>query len=117
VEDDVQIRRHGSTDWERAAVNLPLVEGDEIATTAFAKLEIQFDSRTFIRVQEKSLVHITTLQDSGIALSVPQGSISIRIFDFNKNRSFLEIDIPNSTVAIQHSGSYRIDTGDKDSYE
>jgi uncharacterized protein DUF6600 len=117
VEDDVQIHRAGSDDWEKATMNLPLVEGDEIATTAFAKLEIQFDSRTFLRVPEKSLVRIVTLQDSGVALSVPQGSVSIRVYDFDKDRSYFEVDIPNSTVAIERSGSYRIDTGDKDSYE
>ena len=66
VEDDVQIRRQGATDWEKATVNLPLVEGDEVATSAFAKVEIQFDSRTFVRIQERSLVNITTLQDSGV---------------------------------------------------
>ena len=117
LEDDVQIKRAGSDDWEKAALNLPLVEGDEIATSAFAKLEIQFDSRTFVRVPEKSLVRITTLQDSGVALSLPQGTMSIRVTDFDKDRSFFEIDIPNSTVAIQRSGTYRIDTGDKDSSE
>ena len=37
VEDDVQIRRQGATDWEKATVNLPLVEGDEVATSAFAQ--------------------------------------------------------------------------------
>ena len=67
VEDDVQVRRLGSDDWEKASLNLPLVEGDEIATSAFAKLEIQFDSRTFVRVQEKSILRIVTLQDSGVA--------------------------------------------------
>jgi hypothetical protein len=117
VEDDVQVRRQGSDDWEKAAVNLPLVEGDEIATSNFAKLEIQFDSRTFVRVPERSIIRILTLQDSGVALSVPQGSVLIRVCDFNKDRAFFEVDIPNSTIAVERSGSYRIDTGDKDSYE
>ena len=117
VDDDVQIKRAGSDDWEKAALNLPLMEGDEISTSAFAKLEIQFDSRTFVRVQEKSLLRITTLQDSGIALSLPQGTMTIRVFDFSKDKSYLEVDIPNTTVALQHSGAYRIDSGDKDSAE
>ena len=117
VDDDVQIKHAGSDDWEKAAVNLPLMEGDEISTSAFAKLEIQFDSRTFVRVQEKSLLHITTLQDSGIALSLPQGTMTIRVFDFSKDKSYFEVDIPNTTVALQRSGVYRIDSGDKDSAE
>jgi len=117
VDDDVQIKHEGYDDWEKATLNLPLMEGDEITTSNFAKLEIQFDSRTFVRVQEKSLLRITTLQDSGIALSLPQGTMTIRVFDFSKDRSYLEVDIPNTTIALQRSGVYRIDTGDKDSAE
>jgi hypothetical protein len=112
---DVQIRRAGSTDWEKAVTNLPVVEGDEIATSTFAKLEIEFDSRTFVRVQEKTVVTVTTLRDDGIALSVPQGTVSVRVMDFDKDRSYFEIDFPRSTVAIERSGSYRVDSGDRDS--
>ena len=36
---DVKIRRLGGDDWERAVTNLPVVEGDEIATDANALLE------------------------------------------------------------------------------
>ena len=48
---------------------------------------------------------------------MPQGTITIRVIDFNKDRSFLEVDIPSTTVALESSGFYRIDTGDKDSSE
>jgi hypothetical protein len=112
---DVQIRRAGATDWEKAVANLPVVEGDEIATSAFAKLEIEFDTRTFLRIGERSLFTVTTLRDEGIALSVPQGTVSVHVTDFDKDRSYLEIDFPRSTIAIQKSGSYRIDSGDRDS--
>jgi hypothetical protein len=43
--------------------------------------------------------------------------MSVRVTDFDKDRSFFEIDIPSSTVAIQHSGLYRVDAGTKDSAE
>jgi hypothetical protein len=117
VDGDVQVRRSGAQDWEKVVQNLPLVEGDEIATDPFGKAEVQFDTHTFLRIQERSVVRITTLKDEGIALSVPQGTVSIRLTDFDKDRSYFEIDIPNSTVAFQKAGFYRIDVGDKDSIE
>src|SRR5436853_5062275 len=33
IRGDVQIRRDGSQDWEKATLNLPILEGDEITTS------------------------------------------------------------------------------------
>jgi hypothetical protein len=54
ISGDVQIRRADSQDWERAANNLPIVEGDEIATDN-ALLEIQFNSETYLRLSGNGL--------------------------------------------------------------
>ena len=50
IRGDVQIRRAGAPDWERAVLNLPLVEGDEITTDERSRFEIQFNSYTHLRV-------------------------------------------------------------------
>src|SRR6187402_3603858 len=39
-----KIKRADSADWENATLNLPVVEGDEIATDADSRIEIQFDN-------------------------------------------------------------------------
>jgi len=114
---DVQVRRAGHDDWEKAVGNLPIVEGNEITTGANARAEIEFDSRTFVRLGGSSYLRVVTLQDGGIALSLPQGSMSARVNDFNKDKAFLEIDIPKATIAIQKSGLYRIDPGARDSVD
>ena len=67
---DVQVRRAGSTEWESATVNLPLVEGDQLATGNDGRLEIQIDAYNFMRVGEKSFVTIVTLRKEGVALSL-----------------------------------------------
>lgn len=110
---DVQIKHADSQDWERAANNLPIVEGDEIAVSSNARLEIQFDSRSFLRLAENSYLKITTLRDEGIALSLPSGTLSWRILEFDKDRGYFEIDAPNTTIAVQKAGMYRVDAGDK----
>ena len=110
VSGDVQIRRDGSQDWERAALNLPVVEGDEI-TTDGGRFEIQFNSYTFLRVAENSYLKIETLRDEGIAVSLPQGNLSLRVNDFDPARGYFEIDAPKTTVAVQKSGIYRVDAG------
>ncbi len=110
---DVQIRRADSQDWERAAANLPIVEGDEIATDANARLEIQFNSYNYLRLSENAYLKITTLRDEGIAVSLPNGSMSLRVLNFDKDRAYFEIDAPKTTVSVEKAGMYRVDAGSK----
>ena len=117
VQGDVQIRRAGSQDWEVAVLNLPIVEGDEIATDGNGRFEIQFNSYTHLRVAENSQIKFVGLQDSGIALSVPLGTVVLRASEFDGSRSFFEIDAPKTTISIQKAGMYRIEAGVPDSLE
>src|SRR5438552_3313922 len=105
---DAQIRRAGSQDWEVAVLNLPMVEGDEIATDANGRVEIQFDSYSHLRIAENSQVKFVGLKDSGIALSVPLGTVVVRVSEFDGARAYFEIDAPKTTVSIQRPGTYRI---------
>lgn len=108
---EVMVRHQGSQDWEKAVLNLPVVEGDEIVADAGSRYEIQFSSYTHARVSESSNLKITNLRDEGIALSLAEGTISIRLLSFDKKRSFFEIDAPKTTIAIEREGMYRIDAG------
>jgi hypothetical protein len=112
---DALIKRADSDDWERASLNLPVVEGDQIATELNARLEIQFDRDSFLRLAENSYLKIITLRDEGVALSLPQGTLSLRVLNFDKASRYFEIDAPQTTVSVQRTGMYRIDAGDKDS--
>jgi len=113
IKGDVQIKRSESQDWEQATLNLPIVEGDEITTATGARLEIQFNRSTHIRLDQNSYLKVLTLMDEGIALSLPQGEASLHADDFDKEKSYIEVDAPGSTIAIQRSGMYRIDTDDQ----
>jgi hypothetical protein len=117
VRGDAQIKRAGSQDWERVVPNLPIVEGDEISTDVNGRLEIQLNTRNYIRLAENSYLKITQLKDEGIALSLPQGTMSMRVMEFDKDRAYIEIDAPKTTLAVQRAGTYRVDAGDKNSTE
>ncbi len=111
IRGDVEVRREGSQDWEKAVLNLPVVEGDEITTDAGGRFEIQFNSYTHVRVAENSYLKIVGLKDGAIALSLPEGTLNARFTKFDKDESFFEIDAPKTTIAVQRSGMYRIDAG------
>ena len=112
-----QIRHADSKDWERATQNLPIVEGDEISTDGNARLEIQFNRDNFLRLSENSYLKITTLRDEGVAVSLPEGKLSLRVLRFDKDRASFEIDAPQTTVAVEQAGMYRVDAGDKNGSE
>src|SRR2546422_11110460 len=77
IKGDVNLKRHDSNDWETARLNLPLVEGDTLATGSDARAEIQIDSRNFVRLASDSAIKIITLRDDGMALSLAQGTASL----------------------------------------
>ena len=108
-----QIRRAGRDEWERAVNNLPLVEGDEIATDADTRLEIQFDRNKYLRLDENSYLKIVTLRDEGIAAALSQGTLGLRLLELTAADGYFEIDAPATTVAFKSAGGYRIDAGDE----
>ncbi|MBK8810150.1 MAG: FecR domain-containing protein [Acidobacteria bacterium] len=113
IRGDVQIRRSGENQaWEKATLNLPIVEGDELTTGADSRIEIQFDKDSYLRLSEYATLKITTLRDEGVALSLPQGTMSLRVLNFDKERNYYEIDAPSTTVSVERAGMYRIDAGD-----
>ncbi len=116
IRGDVQIRRVGDNgekqEWERAALNLPIVEGDELATGPNTVVEIQLDSSNHIRLWENAYLKFTTLRDEGVAVSLPQGTMNLRTLSFNKDKSYFEIDAPETTISIERAGMFRIDAGD-----
>ncbi|MGI9106826.1 MAG: DUF6600 domain-containing protein [Pyrinomonadaceae bacterium] len=106
---DVSLRRAGGNKWEKASLNLPLVEGDRLATGPDARIEIQIDARNFIRLGAYATLDIVTLRDEGIALSLPEGTATLRLARFDRDREYFEIDAPKTTLAAEQKGSYRLD--------
>jgi hypothetical protein len=106
---EVSLRRAGNAEWERAKLNMPLVEGDRVATGRDSHLEIQIDSRNFVRLGADSMLTVVTLRDEGIALSLAEGTATLRLSRFDRDKEYFEIDAPKTTVAAEKTGQYRID--------
>jgi len=109
LDGQVSLKRSDSTDWEAAKLNYPLVEGDTVSTAAHSNLEIQVDARNFIRLSGDSVLRIITLRDEGIAISVVEGTVTVRLANFDRKRGYFELDAPKSTLAAEKNGLYRID--------
>lgn len=117
LDGEAQIKRVDNENWEVATQNLPLVEGDEITTGEDTRIELQFDKNSYLRLAENSYLKIVNLQDKGIAVSLSQGTMNLTILKYDKDESYFEIDAPQTTIAIQKEGKYRIDAGDENNKE
>ena len=106
---NVNLKRSGNTDWERARLNFPLVEGDTLSTDRDSRVEIQIDARNFVRLASNSILRIVTLRDEGVALSVLEGTASVRLAKFDRDHEYFEVDAPKTTLAAEKKGLYRID--------
>lgn len=106
---EVSLKRNGNQDWESLRLNYPLVEGDTVATDKDSRLEIQIDARNFVRLAANSTLRIITLRDEGIALSVVEGTATVRLAKFDRKHGYFELDAPRTTMAAEKEGSYRID--------
>jgi hypothetical protein len=109
IKGEVSLKREGSSDWERARLNFPVVEGDTLATDRESRLEMQIDSRNFVRVEANSVLRIVTLRDEGIALSLVEGTASVRLAKFDREHEYFEVDAPKTTLAAERPGLYRVD--------
>src|SRR6185503_12329825 len=107
----VKLKRADSSETESARVNLPLVEGDSLSTDRDGRVEIQIDARNFVRLGGDSVLQITTLRDEGVALSLSQGTASVRLAKFDHDKQYFEIDAPKTTLAAEKEGLYRLDVG------
>ncbi len=109
ISGEVNLKRKGNTDWERARLNFPLVEGDTLATDRESRLEIQIDSRNFVRLAPNSTLQLVSLRAEGVAVSVVEGPATVRLAKFDRQREYFEIDAPKTTMAAEKKGLYRID--------
>ena len=109
IKGEVSLKRQGNSDWEQARLNFPVVEGDTLTTDRESRLELQIDSRNFVRVEANSVLRIVTLRDEGVALSLVAGTASVRLAKFDREHEYFEIDAPKTTLAAEKPGIYRID--------
>src|SRR5215510_13304154 len=102
---EVTLKRHDSKEWELVRLNYPLVEGDTIATGKNSRVELQFDSRNFVRLAPGSTLRLVTLREQGTALSVLEGTVTVRIAKIDRSREHFEFDAPRTTLAVEKDGS------------
>jgi hypothetical protein len=107
---EVFILHSGARDWEEASANLPLQEGDSVATQAgFA--EIEFDNGAMAYLAENSVLQFTQLGFAGggrdTELTLTQGAATFEA-GFASDDTFV-VHTLTFDVAAQERAEFRID--------
>jgi len=89
---DASIKRGDSTDWQAAAVNAPLMTGDEISVGAGSRAELQLDAAHFLRVSGDTDLRLADLENGHYQVQVSHGTVTWRVLRASQAQA--EIDTP-----------------------
>jgi len=104
---DVSIRRGESGDWIEGKVNMPLVEGDAIATGRGSRAEVQLDYSNFIRLDERTEVEMATLGNRRFRVQVAYGVVTYS--ELKGGEADVDIETPHVAVRPMERGRYRVE--------
>jgi hypothetical protein len=108
IHGDVSTQRGDSGDWSAAALNAPVMGGDKVSTGDNARVELQLDFASILRLGANSQANITNLTKSNIQIQLSQGMASYTVF--KNGDAEPEIDTPNVAVHPAHNdGVFRVE--------
>ncbi len=109
-EGNVSFWRPGALDWLSARLNTALATGDGLSTGAAGVLELQIDSRAFIRADENTQLSLIGQSHDILRIKVAAGRVS---FDLRELPSgyVVQVATPNALFDIRNRGYYRVEVG------
>lgn len=117
IEGGVQISRGPGRAYEKAIVNLPIIEGAKLKT-ADGRAEVEFEDGSTLRIVPDSTVEFSQLllRDSGTKVSevkVTSGTAYVN-FTGSKDDEFT-VRFGNNKIPLAHAAHMRVALGDDDS--
>ncbi len=112
LDGEVQMRTtETGDDWVPAAVNTPLVEGDELWVPEGGRLEFQLETGTAVRLDENSALQILTLDRASSQFYLTEGHAYVH---HNSPRgNLIQIDTPVASLRAYDRSLFRIDVPDQ----
>ena len=104
---EVTTRRGDSGDWVEGRVNLPLVEGDSIATGRASRAEVQLDSANFVRLNESTELSMAQLGNRQFRIQVLRGIVTYS--ELKGGEADVDIETPHVSVRPLKRGNYRVE--------
>ena len=113
MEGDVQIKTPEAGDWGPASINGPVMEGDQLWVPDGARVELQLNSGTYVRLDQNSALQILSLDKDASQFYLTQGHAYVY---FNAPRGVIQIDSPDASTRAFEKAIFRIDISDQYEY-
>ena len=109
INGNVSFSRYGAPDWVAARVNTPIAAGDSIYTADHSELELQTESRSYIRADDNTQLTVVNQTQDFLQLKITSGLISLDLRSVPTAGYSIEIDTPNAVFMIDRLGYYRVE--------
>ena len=106
---DVALKRRGETQWQPLNQQDELDSGDMLRTGANGRVEILLNPGSYLRAGENSEVELTNASLDMLQLKLVKGSSIVEVAGADEARTLIEVRTPQTKVAIDRKGLYRID--------
>ncbi len=106
---DASVRRGDSSDWVAAAVNAPLMSGDEISVAAGGRAELELDASHFLRLGGDTEVRLADLENGHFQVQLAHGTATWRVLRNGQSQGDLSTPLVSvhpgalSTVRVEVS--------------
>jgi Family of unknown function (DUF6600)/FecR protein len=111
IEGDVQIKTPEAGDWGFASINGPVGEGDQVWAPQDARVELQLDTGTYIRLDQDSALQILSMDKDSSQFYLSQGNAYI--YNDAPGGSVIQIDTPDASTRAFDKAIFRIDMSEQ----
>lgn len=117
VSGDVQLKRRGETQWQSLKPQDELDSADGLRTGATGRVEVLLNPGSYLRVGENSEIELTNPSLEMLQVKLIKGSAIVEVAGADEARTLIEVRTPQTKVAIDRKGVYRIDLSANDATE
>jgi len=79
INGDVNVRRGDTGEWSSAALNAPVLTGDQVSTGNRSRAEIQFDSANMLRIASDANLTMGSLENNRFVVQLSRGLVTFRV--------------------------------------
>ena len=112
IEGDVQIKTTDAGDWGYASINTPLAEGDQVWVPQDARVELQLNTGTYIRLDQSSALQILSMDKDSSQFYLTQGNTYI-FYDAQAREGAIQVDTPDASTRAFAKAVFRIDMSEQ----
>lgn len=108
VSGDVTLKRRGEIQWQSLTSQVDLGSGDIVRTGATGRVEMLLNPGSYLRAAENSEFELTNASLDVLQVKLLRGSVIVEVAGADEARTFIEVTMPQTKVAIDRKGLYRM---------